>query len=77
MSRDSGAARPVSVLAAGGKQGVVKLIHAQANVAYGEFRASRKALSTLRFSPRQGNLLFSEWWATGLDRVCLSGLVLL
>ncbi|CAL8275959.1 unnamed protein product [Arctogadus glacialis] len=60
MSRDNGApARPCAVLAGGGKRGLVTLTHPQSNVAYGEFRASRKALSTLRFSPRQGNLLFT------------------
>ncbi|CAL8365281.1 unnamed protein product [Lota lota] len=60
MSRENGApARPCSILAAGGKRGLVKLIHLQANVAYGEFRASRKALAILQFSPRQGNLLFT------------------
>ncbi|KAG7278179.1 hypothetical protein CRUP_002139 [Coryphaenoides rupestris] len=59
MSRENGVARPCSVLAAGGKRGVVKLLHPRANVAYGEFRASRKSLSTLQFSPRQGNLLFT------------------
>uniref|UniRef100_A0A4W5JVZ7 Leucine-rich repeat and WD repeat-containing protein 1 n=1 Tax=Hucho hucho TaxID=62062 RepID=A0A4W5JVZ7_9TELE len=51
--------RPCSILAAGGKRGLVKLLHPRANMAYGEFRASRKALSILRFSPRQGNLLFT------------------
>uniref|UniRef100_A0A8C8IKJ0 Leucine-rich repeat and WD repeat-containing protein 1 n=1 Tax=Oncorhynchus tshawytscha TaxID=74940 RepID=A0A8C8IKJ0_ONCTS len=47
------------ILAAGGKRGLVKLLHPRANMAYGEFRASRKALSILCFSPRQGNLLFT------------------
>uniref|UniRef100_A0A8C7QE61 Leucine-rich repeat and WD repeat-containing protein 1 n=1 Tax=Oncorhynchus mykiss TaxID=8022 RepID=A0A8C7QE61_ONCMY len=51
--------RPCSILAAGGKRGLVKLLHPRANMAYGEFRASRKALSILCFSPRQGNLLFT------------------
>lgn len=61
MSRgDKGPAQLCSILAAGGKRGVVKLIHPRNNVAYGEFRASRKALSVLRFHERQGNLLFSE-----------------
>lgn len=62
MSRgDQGPAQPCSILAAGGKRGVVKLIHPRNNLAYGEFRASRKSLSVLRFHERQGNLLFSEW----------------
>ncbi|KAM6970043.1 leucine-rich repeat and WD repeat-containing protein 1 [Aplochiton taeniatus] len=60
MSGQSGGkVRPCSILAAGGKRGLVKLIHPRANTAYGEFRAGRKALSILRFSPRQGNFLFT------------------
>ncbi|KAL4660563.1 leucine-rich repeat and WD repeat-containing protein 1 [Arapaima gigas] len=59
MSRGSGIARPCSILAAGGKRGIVKLIHPRANIAYGEFRASRRAVSTLRFNPRQHTILFT------------------
>uniref|UniRef100_A0A3Q2YJ18 Leucine-rich repeat and WD repeat-containing protein 1 n=1 Tax=Hippocampus comes TaxID=109280 RepID=A0A3Q2YJ18_HIPCM len=60
MSRGGGAsAQPCSILAAGGKRGLVKLIHPRCNVAYGEFRASRRALSVLRFNHRQGNFLFT------------------
>ncbi|KAK0148765.1 Leucine-rich repeat and WD repeat-containing protein 1 [Merluccius polli] len=60
MSRaNSAPVRPCSILAAGGKRGLVKLMYPLANVAYGEFRASRKAMSTLQFSPRQGNHLFT------------------
>ncbi|KAM4619721.1 leucine-rich repeat and WD repeat-containing protein 1 [Polymixia lowei] len=60
MSREGDAAMlPCSILAAGGKRGLVKLIHPRANMAYGEFRASRKALSVLHFSPLQGNFLFT------------------
>uniref|UniRef100_UPI0037E733FD leucine-rich repeat and WD repeat-containing protein 1 n=1 Tax=Semicossyphus pulcher TaxID=241346 RepID=UPI0037E733FD len=60
MSRGGGAsAQHCSILAAGGKRGLVKLIHPRNNVAYGEFRASRKALSILRFNHNQGNFLFS------------------
>uniref|UniRef100_G3QC39 Leucine-rich repeat and WD repeat-containing protein 1 n=1 Tax=Gasterosteus aculeatus aculeatus TaxID=481459 RepID=G3QC39_GASAC len=60
MSRGGGAsAQHCSVLAAGGKRGLVKLIHPRNNVAYGEFRASRKALSVLRFNHHQGNFLFT------------------
>ncbi|KAJ8266533.1 hypothetical protein GJAV_G00131530 [Gymnothorax javanicus] len=54
-----GVMRRLSVLAAGGKKGVVKLIHPRANLAYGEFRATRRALSTLRFDPHQQSLLFT------------------
>lgn len=61
MSRGGKAsAQHCSILAAGGKRGLVKLIHPRNNVAYGEFRASRKALSVLRFNPNKGNFLFSE-----------------
>ncbi|XP_037126122.1 leucine-rich repeat and WD repeat-containing protein 1 isoform X2 [Syngnathus acus] len=76
MSRGGGAlAQPVSILAAGGKRGLVKLIHPRCNVAYGELRVSRKALSVLRFDPRQGNFLFTGcydnrivlWDIGGLD----------
>ncbi|XP_061104590.1 leucine-rich repeat and WD repeat-containing protein 1 isoform X1 [Conger conger] len=54
-----GVQRRLSVLAAGGKKGLVKLIHPRANLAYGEFRASRRALSTLSFSPHQQSVLFT------------------
>lgn len=61
MSRGGKAsAQHCSILAAGGKKGLVKLIHPRNNVAYGEFRASRKSLSVLRFNHQQGNFLFSE-----------------
>ncbi|RVE64292.1 hypothetical protein OJAV_G00144080 [Oryzias javanicus] len=60
MSRGSKAsAQSCSVLAAGGKRGIVKLIHPRNNVAYGEFRASRKALSVLRFNRQKENFLFT------------------
>ncbi|XP_023675237.2 leucine-rich repeat and WD repeat-containing protein 1 isoform X3 [Paramormyrops kingsleyae] len=59
MSRDGGVVRPCTVLAAGGKRGIVKLIHPRASVAYGEFRASRRSLSTLRFSSQQQSFLFT------------------
>ncbi|XP_008304499.1 leucine-rich repeat and WD repeat-containing protein 1 [Stegastes partitus] len=60
MSRGGTAsAQQCSILAAGGKRGLVKLIHPRNNVAYGEFRGSKKSLSVLRFNPRQGNFLFT------------------
>ncbi|KAJ8402259.1 hypothetical protein AAFF_G00371240 [Aldrovandia affinis] len=59
MTREGGGMRWVTVLAAGGKKGLVKLIHPHANLAYGEFRASRRALSILRFSPTQQTFLFT------------------
>uniref|UniRef100_A0A672Z563 Leucine-rich repeat and WD repeat-containing protein 1 n=1 Tax=Sphaeramia orbicularis TaxID=375764 RepID=A0A672Z563_9TELE len=60
MSRGGRAsAQHCSILAAGGKRGMVKLIHPRNNMAYGEFRASRKAVSVLRFNPDQGNILYT------------------
>ncbi|XP_040907300.1 leucine-rich repeat and WD repeat-containing protein 1 [Toxotes jaculatrix] len=60
MSRGSGAsAQHCSILAAGGKRGLVKLIHPRNNMAYGEFRASRKSLSVLCFNHHKGNILFT------------------
>ncbi|XP_055082753.1 leucine-rich repeat and WD repeat-containing protein 1 [Periophthalmus magnuspinnatus] len=69
------AAQPCNVLAAGGKRGMVKLIHPRNNIAYGEFRASRKALSVLHFNPNKGNFLYTGsydnkivlWDIGGLD----------
>lgn len=60
MAREGGCARSCSILAAGGKRGMVKLIHPRANLAYGEFRASRRAIAVLHFSPQQTSFLFSE-----------------
>ncbi|XP_029030393.1 leucine-rich repeat and WD repeat-containing protein 1 [Betta splendens] len=60
MSRGDGAsAQHCSILAAAGKRGMVKLIHPRNNVAYGEFRVSRKAISVLCFNHRSGNFLFT------------------
>ncbi|XP_069001636.1 leucine-rich repeat and WD repeat-containing protein 1 [Embiotoca jacksoni] len=76
MSRAGKAsAQHCSILAAGGKRGLVKLIHPRNNMAYGEFRASRKSLSVLRFNHQQGNFLFtgsydnkvSLWDVGGVD----------
>lgn len=61
MSRTGGSGRPCNILAAGGKRGLVKLIHPRVNLAFGEFRASRRAISIMRFSPRNASFLFSEW----------------
>ncbi|XP_060769425.1 leucine-rich repeat and WD repeat-containing protein 1 isoform X2 [Neoarius graeffei] len=76
MARENGCARSCSILAAGGKKGMVKLIHPRANLAYGEFRASRRAIAILRFSPRKTSFLFTGgydnkiimWDIGGLDR---------
>ncbi|KAM8834892.1 leucine-rich repeat and WD repeat-containing protein 1 isoform 1-T1 [Synchiropus picturatus] len=60
MSSGGGAAaKHCSILAAGGKRGIVKLIHPRNNIAFGEFRASRKSLSVLRFNHQQGNFLYT------------------
>uniref|UniRef100_A0A673GQT8 Leucine-rich repeat and WD repeat-containing protein 1-like n=1 Tax=Sinocyclocheilus rhinocerous TaxID=307959 RepID=A0A673GQT8_9TELE len=76
MSRTGGSARPCNILAAGGKRGLVKLIHPRVNLAFGEFRASRRAISIMRFSPRNASFLFTGtyenkiflWDIGGLDR---------
>ncbi|KAL7838495.1 hypothetical protein AOLI_G00268990 [Acnodon oligacanthus] len=76
MSRERGCARSCSILAAGGKRGMVKLIHPRVNLAYGEFRASRRAIAILRFSPHHPSFLFTGaydnkivmWDIGGLDR---------
>ncbi|KAF4113517.1 leucine-rich repeat and WD repeat-containing protein 1 isoform X1 [Onychostoma macrolepis] len=76
MSRTGGSARPCNILAAGGKRGLVKLIHPRVSLAFGEFRASRRAISIMRFSPRNASFLFTGtyenkiflWDIGGLDR---------
>ncbi|KAL6463459.1 hypothetical protein MHYP_G00278500 [Metynnis hypsauchen] len=76
MSREGSCARSCSILAAGGKRGMVKLIHPRVNLAYGEFRASRRAIAILRFSPCHPSFLFTGaydnkivmWDIGGLDR---------
>ncbi|XP_066516628.1 leucine-rich repeat and WD repeat-containing protein 1 [Hoplias malabaricus] len=76
MSREGGNARPCRILAVGGKRGMVKLLHPRVNLAFGEFRVSRKPISILRFSPCQNSFLFTGtydnkiimWDIGGLDR---------
>nr|XP_055056471.1 leucine-rich repeat and WD repeat-containing protein 1 isoform X1 [Misgurnus anguillicaudatus] len=76
MSRTGGSARPCNILAAGGTRGLVKLIHPRVNLAFGEFRVSRKAISIVRFSPCNASFLFTGtyekkiilWDIGGLDR---------
>ncbi|KAK9974091.1 hypothetical protein ABG768_022200 [Culter alburnus] len=76
MSRTGGSTRPCNILAAGGKRGLVKLIHPRVNLAFGEFRVSRRAISIMRFSPRNVSFLFTGtyenkiflWDIGGLDR---------
>lgn len=76
MSRTGGSARPCNILAAGGKRGCVKLIHPRVNLAFGEFRVSRRAISIMRFNPRKPTFLFTGtyddkiflWDIGGLDQ---------
>ncbi|XP_067296035.1 LOW QUALITY PROTEIN: leucine-rich repeat and WD repeat-containing protein 1 [Pseudorasbora parva] len=76
MSRTGGSSRPCNILAAGGKRGLVKLIHPRVNLAFGEFRASRRAISIMRFSPSNASFLFTGtyenkiflWDIGGLDQ---------
>ncbi|KAG2459107.1 LRWD1 protein, partial [Polypterus senegalus] len=60
MVTKNGKRRLLNVLAAAGTRGIVKLIHPRANLAYGEFKASKKPVSALVFSPVQEAFLFSE-----------------
>lgn len=69
-SGSKASAQRCSILAAGGKRGLVKLIHPRNNVAYGEFRASRKSVAVVRFNQQQGNFLFSESWLLTAGSVC-------
>ncbi|XP_076130420.1 leucine-rich repeat and WD repeat-containing protein 1 [Alosa pseudoharengus] len=75
MSLKNSMPRHCSILAAAGKRGAVKLIHPRANLAFGEFRASRRAISIICFSPQQSSYLFtgaydgkiSMWDIGGID----------
>ncbi|KAM8976615.1 leucine-rich repeat and WD repeat-containing protein 1 isoform 2-T2 [Pelodytes ibericus] len=59
MISNEGQKRKINVLAAGGKLGVVKLIHSKINLAYGEIKAHKKAISIMCFSPKQETFLFT------------------
>ncbi|XP_039612549.1 leucine-rich repeat and WD repeat-containing protein 1 [Polypterus senegalus] len=59
MVTKNGKRRLLNVLAAAGTRGIVKLIHPRANLAYGEFKASKKPVSALVFSPVQEAFLFT------------------
>ncbi|XP_063060052.1 leucine-rich repeat and WD repeat-containing protein 1 [Engraulis encrasicolus] len=59
MTVKGASSRPCSILAAAGKRGMVKLIHPKANLAFGEFRTSRRSVSILRFSPCHKSYLFA------------------
>ncbi|XP_039518441.1 leucine-rich repeat and WD repeat-containing protein 1 isoform X2 [Pimephales promelas] len=74
MSRTGGSARPCNILAAGGKRGLVKLIHPRVNLAFGEFRASRRAISIMRFSPRNASFLFTGTYENKIFLWDLGGL---
>uniref|UniRef100_A0A6I8PW18 Leucine-rich repeat and WD repeat-containing protein 1 n=1 Tax=Xenopus tropicalis TaxID=8364 RepID=A0A6I8PW18_XENTR len=51
--------RKINVLAAGGKHGVVRIIHAKVSLCYGEIKAHKKAISIMCFSPKQDTFLFT------------------
>lgn len=76
MSKTGGSARPCNILAAGGRRGFVKLIHPRANLAFGEFRVSRRPISIMCFNPRKSTFLFTGtyenkiflWDIGGLDQ---------
>ncbi|XP_075450439.1 leucine-rich repeat and WD repeat-containing protein 1 isoform X1 [Ascaphus truei] len=59
MVNKDGQKRKFNVLAAGGKRGIVKLIHAKVNLCYGEIKAHKKAISIMCFSPEQETFLFT------------------
>ncbi|XP_051891732.1 leucine-rich repeat and WD repeat-containing protein 1 isoform X2 [Pristis pectinata] len=56
---DKNQKRKLNVLAAAGRMGVVKLIHAKVNYCYGSVKAHKKPISTLCFSPKRETFLFT------------------
>ncbi|XP_053313114.1 leucine-rich repeat and WD repeat-containing protein 1 [Spea bombifrons] len=59
MINKEGQKRKINILAAAGKLGIIKLIHPKINLAYGEIKAHKKAISVICFSPHQETFLFS------------------
>ncbi|NP_001086115.1 leucine-rich repeat and WD repeat-containing protein 1 [Xenopus laevis] len=59
MIGKDGQKRKINVLAAGGKYGVVRMIHAKGSLCYGEIKAHKKAISIMCFSPKQETFLFT------------------
>ncbi|XP_060704127.1 leucine-rich repeat and WD repeat-containing protein 1 isoform X1 [Hemiscyllium ocellatum] len=56
---DKNQKRKFNVLAAGGKMGVVKLMHVKVSYCYGMIKAHKKAISILYFSPKHETFLFT------------------
>ncbi|XP_056414729.1 leucine-rich repeat and WD repeat-containing protein 1 [Hyla sarda] len=54
-----GQKREINVLAAGGRFGIVKLMHPKVGLCYGEIKAHKKAISIMCFSPTQDTFLFT------------------
>ncbi|XP_018429067.1 PREDICTED: leucine-rich repeat and WD repeat-containing protein 1 [Nanorana parkeri] len=59
MISNEGQKRNINVLAAGGKYGVVRLMHPKGNMCYGEIKAHKKAISIMCFSPAHDTFLFT------------------
>lgn len=59
MISNEGQKRKVNVLAAGGRYGVVRLMHPKVNMCYGEIKAHKKAISIMCFSPAHDTFLFT------------------
>ncbi|XP_075052840.1 leucine-rich repeat and WD repeat-containing protein 1 [Mixophyes fleayi] len=59
MICNEGQRRKINILAAGGKHGVVRLMHPNVSLCYGEIKAHRKAISIMCFSPTQDTFLFT------------------
>uniref|UniRef100_A0A8C5M6L3 Leucine-rich repeat and WD repeat-containing protein 1 n=1 Tax=Leptobrachium leishanense TaxID=445787 RepID=A0A8C5M6L3_9ANUR len=59
MITKAGQKRKINILAAGGKLGVIKLIHPNVSLAYGDIKAHKKAISIMSFSPKQETFLFT------------------
>ncbi|KAG9485880.1 hypothetical protein GDO78_008780 [Eleutherodactylus coqui] len=59
MASKEGQKRKINVLAAGGRFGIVRLIHPKVGLCYGEIKAHRKAISIMCFSPTQDTFLFT------------------
>ncbi|KAG8540224.1 hypothetical protein GDO81_019685, partial [Engystomops pustulosus] len=54
-----GQKRKINILAAGGRSGIVKLMHPKVSLCYGEIRAHKKAISVMCFSPTHDTFLFT------------------
>ncbi|XP_069801439.1 leucine-rich repeat and WD repeat-containing protein 1 [Dendropsophus ebraccatus] len=59
MIAKEGQKREINVLAAGGRYGIVKLMHPEVGLCYGEIKAHKKAISIMCFSPTHDTFLFT------------------